>query len=70
MGETEAKPLSDADRYVVLLAFMGRIEKYAAHWSPHRHPPLLRYLQECIDRVGAEVGHEWIEEQRRLLNRR
>jgi DNA repair exonuclease SbcCD ATPase subunit len=59
---------ADADRYIWLLAHMGRIEKRATQWNPARDAPLLRYLQDFIDAELPKAGNGWVARQRALLD--
>ena len=60
--------MNDADRYIWLLAHMGRVEKAAKEWNPRTHKPLLKYLQDFIDQEMPKAGKGWIERQRAMLN--
>ena len=37
---------ADADRYIWLMAHMGRMDSVAKTWVPGKHKPLLVYLQD------------------------
>ena len=60
--------MKDDDRYIWLLAHMGRVEEEARKWNPAKDKPLLRYLQDFIDREAPKAGAGWISRQRALLN--
>ncbi len=59
--------MSDADRYIWLLANMGTVEAEARRWNPTTDRPLLVYLQDFIDREAPKSGGNWIERQREML---
>ena len=61
---------NDSDRYVWLLANMGLVENRAKHWNPSKDIPLLNYLQVFIDQGIQKEKGDWIERQRKLLQRR
>jgi len=58
----------DADRYIWLLAHMGRVEQKARQWNPRTDKPLLIWLQDFIDEEMPKAGAKWIEKQRKILN--
>lgn len=59
--------MTDADRYIWLLAHMGLVEEEAKKWNPAKDKPLLRHLQDFIDREMPKAGQAWIKRQRELL---
>lgn len=63
------KTIKDEDRYIWLLAHMGLVEEEVKKWNPKQDKPLLRHLQDFIDREMPKSGKGWIEEQRALLNK-
>ena len=60
--------MKDEDRYIWLLAHMRLVEEEARNWEPSKHKPLLKHLQDFIDREAAKAGDGWIEKQRKTLN--
>lgn len=60
--------MNDADRYIWLLANMGKVESEAKQWNPATDKPLLCHLQDFIDREAPKSGAGWIDKQRSLLN--
>jgi len=58
----------DANRYIWLLAHMGRVEQKARQWNPRTDKPLLIWLQDFIDEEMPKAGSKWIEKQRKMLN--
>lgn len=48
--------MKDADRYIWLLANMGRVEAEARKWNPRTDRPLLKHLQDFIDREAPKDG--------------
>lgn len=60
--------ITEGDRYIWLLANMGRIEDLARSWQPGGHPPLLVWLHRCIVEImKKENSPTWIERQRNIL---
>ena len=60
--------MNDADRYIWLLAHMGRVEKHVKNWNPAKDKPLLRWVQDYIDSEIPKAGKGWVERQRAMLN--
>lgn len=60
--------MSDADRYIWLLAHMGLVEEYVKNCNPPKDKPFLVWVQEYIDSEIPKSGKGWIEQQRAILN--
>ena len=58
---------TDADRYIWLIANLGLIDEHVSKWDVRRHKPMLRYLQDFIDKGVYEDGPRFIKAQRELL---
>lgn len=59
--------MSDADRYIWLLAHVGKVTKQAELWQPIANKPLLKHLQDYIDTEMKKESADWFDRQRRLL---
>lgn len=67
MTERHAE-ITEGDRYIWLLANMGRIEERVRSWQPGIHPPLLVWLhQGVVETMEKESSSAWIERQRNIL---
>ena len=61
--------MKDEDRYIWLLAHMGRVEEYVKNYDYGRDKPLLIWIQDFIDKEIPKAGKGWIDKQRALLNK-
>ena len=59
--------MTDADRYIWLLSHIGLVQDEVFRWKPGDDRPLLRHLQDFIDREAPKAGSDFIERQRLLL---
>ena len=57
----------DADRYIWLISHYGIIQTAIDKWNPRYDKPMLKYLQDIIDKGVYEEGPEFIKAQRKLL---
>ena len=57
----------DADRYIWLISHFGVAQRAINKWNPKYDKPMLKYLQDIIDKGVAEEGPRFIEAQRKLL---
>lgn len=60
--------MKDGDKYIWLLAHMGRVQAEAKRWNPDKDKPLLIHLQDFIDREAPKAGAEWIKKQRAIFD--
>lgn len=60
--------VDDSNRYIWLIAHMGKVEEYAKSWDPSKNKPLLAFLQDYIDGELRRESPLWVKKQRALLN--